>query len=287
MLTNSQETDKWRPRIKGHPWLGDVTNLIERGWYVFPVESHTKIPQRGFMWSELATNDAGIIIDNWVDEDNIGIACKQSGLLVLDFDTRHNADCVNAMLDLLDTDDPQTYRTMTASGGQHWYYRNHGDLGNSPGSLPYGIDVRGGRGDGGYVLGAGSYVITDDYSGPYTVIDNDDANELPEEIRRLLREPRRHKTPAEQRRGMRLMSPGHLRLYKKQLLQAIVDAPDGEQNSTINTSAFKAGMLVSEGMWDIEDAQEELSLAAYEGGHPQWRAASTIRSGLWSGIGSK
>jgi hypothetical protein len=86
---------------------------------------------------------------------------------------------------------------------------------------------------------------------------------------------------------MRIMSPGHLRLYKKQLLKAILDAPDGEQNSTINTSAFKAGMLVSEGMWELEDAQEELSLAAYEGNHPKWRAASTIRSGLWSGIGSE
>ena len=287
MRTNSPATDPWRPRLKGHPYLGDVYSLTGRGWYVFPITPEDKTPLPGFKWSELATTDHDILMDNWMDGDNIGIACKQSGLLVLDFDIRHNADCVDAMLDLLDTDDPQTYRTMTASGGQHWYYRNHGDLGNSPGSLPYGIDVRGGRGDGGYVLGAGSYVITDDYSGPYTVIDNDDAKELPEEIRRLLREPRRHKTPAEQRRGMRIMSPGHLRLYKKQLLKAILDAPDGEQNSTINTSAFKAGMLVSEGMWELEDAQEELSLAAYEGNHPKWRAASTIRSGLWSGMGSK
>jgi hypothetical protein len=226
-------------------------------------------------------------MDYWVDGDNIGVACKQSGLLVLDFDIRHNADCIDAMLDLLDTDDPQTYRVETASGGQHWYYRNHGDLGNSPGSLPYGIDVRGGRGDGGYVLGVGSYVITDSYSGPYTAIDDDDANELPEEIRKLLREPRRLKTPAEQRRGMRLMSPGHLRQYKANLLNAIVTAEDGTQNSQLNTSAFLAGMLVSEGMWELEDAEEQLALAADEGNHPRWRAASTIRSGLWSGLGSK
>jgi hypothetical protein len=286
MPTNLRGTEPWRPPVKGHPWMHDAIDLALAGWCVFPIEPEGKHPLPGFKWADLATNDLYVIRENWVEGDNIGIACKPSGLLVLDFDIRHNPDCIDAMLDKLGTDDPLTYRVETASGGQHWYYLNDGGWGNSPGKLPYGIDVRGGRGDGGYVLGAGSYVISDDYSGPYTVIDGDPPGEVPEEIRRLLREPARRLLPAEQRLQLRKMSPGHLKLYKRQLLDAIIKAPDGEQNIAINTAAFKAGMLVSEGLWELDEAEDALELAAEEGNHPRWRAKSTIRSGLWSGIGS-
>jgi hypothetical protein len=90
---------------------------------------------------------------------NIGIACKPSELVVLDEDKLAALQLLAAELG---QEIPHTYRVRTARGW-HYYFRapRHVQLGNRSGRLKaHGIDVRGGRGDGGYVLGHGSVHAT-------------------------------------------------------------------------------------------------------------------------------
>ncbi|WP_334185110.1 hypothetical protein [Novosphingobium sp.] len=68
--------------------------------------------------------------------------------------------------------------------------------------------------------------------------------------------------------------------------QAIVDAPNGEQNAAIYASAAKLGQLVAGGILDEYDARNALATAAREGRHPRDRAESTIRSGMMRGRSS-
>lgn len=87
---------------------------------------------------------------------NIGIACKPSGLLVID------EDMPDALADLatqLGESLPVTYRVRTRRGWHYYFTAPAGvELGNSAGALAtHGMDVRGGGGEyGGYVVGEGS-----------------------------------------------------------------------------------------------------------------------------------
>jgi len=76
--------------------------------------------------------------------------------------------------------------------------------------------------------------------------------------------------------------------YTAKVLQdeydAIVTAPDGNQNNAINTAAFNLGTLVGAGALSQQEAEETLLAAARAGNHPEGRALATIASGLQSGI---
>ncbi|MCP2336985.1 bifunctional DNA primase/polymerase [Actinomadura rupiterrae] len=146
--------------------------LIARGMYVFTVD-HPALPDcvgahrpgapcdgdRGKhpvgRWSQRATrNAAAIVRDLARGPRNLGIACKPSGLLVIDED-RPGAFTDYAAA--LGRQVPATFVVTTAKG-RHFYFAQptDGQLGNSPGALPDGIDVRGAAGQGGYVVAPGS-----------------------------------------------------------------------------------------------------------------------------------
>ncbi|MFE8962132.1 hypothetical protein [Streptomyces iakyrus] len=75
--------------------------------------------------------------------------------------------------------------------------------------------------------------------------------------------------------------------YTRKALQdecdAIVGAPDGDQNNTINRAAFSVGTLVAAGALGEAEAREALLSAARAGNHPEGRARPSIESGLRSG----
>jgi hypothetical protein len=101
---------------------------------------------------------------------NVGIACGPSGLVVVDADSEGAMERLCADLGV---EVPRTYRVRT-SRGWHWYFKVPPGvkIGNASGRLEhYHCDVRGGSGDGGYVVGAGSvhftgqvYTAEDDYA---------------------------------------------------------------------------------------------------------------------------
>jgi len=75
--------------------------------------------------------------------------------------------------------------------------------------------------------------------------------------------------------------------YTRKALQEecdlIVQAPDGDQNNTINKAAFNVGTLVGAGALSEAEARQELLSAALAGNHPEVRARASIDSGLRAG----
>lgn len=135
-------------------------HYAKTGWPVFPVVPGGKepaIPKRlGGHGCLDATLDRQRI-EAWWDEypqANIGIATgRRSCLLVIDVDPRKTSDWLQSVNTL---SLPQTFTVRTASGGFHLYFALPADSKISIGAdlLP-GIDW---RGNGGYVVGAGSIV---------------------------------------------------------------------------------------------------------------------------------
>lgn len=83
------------------------------------------------------------------------------------------------------------------------------------------------------------------------------------------------------------MSSDRIDSYTQKALQdecdAIVQAPHGTQNNTINKAAFNVGTLVGAGAVDEDEAREMLLAAARAGNHPERRAEASVASGLRDG----
>jgi hypothetical protein len=192
-----------------------------RGMSIFPVQVRGKRPHHmAGEWSQTATSDYNAIGHFWTHIDpqaNVGIACKQSQLLVVDCDkaksdwnlrdTPEYAFLHSVYGPRVDGEDlldeivfrnsplPETYSVRTGSGGLHLYFRWPASWPKaSQASIVKGlIDIRSNGGtSGGYVLGAGSR--TDDEiqpdgtvkpGGPYEAL-NDIPPELPPQWLRLL-----------------------------------------------------------------------------------------------------
>lgn len=88
---------------------------------------------------------------------NVGVACGESGLVVIDVDTHGDVDghCALRRLEAELGALPDTVTSLTAHGGAHYWFRAPADrvIRNSAGLLGPGIDV---RGDGGYIVAPGS-----------------------------------------------------------------------------------------------------------------------------------
>lgn len=212
--------------------IREALEAQRRGFHIFPVEPNAKTPIRIYQdrpkddapwtvrWSEIATNDLDTIVRWWAHAPmaNIGVACKPSGLLVVDCDlpkkdgllsgtpyanlhallgplvdgeTLFDAVAqryggVEAVRDAFDT-----YSVATGSGGLHLYYRWPVDVQSTQDSIVKGVlDVRGNGGErGGYVLGEGSQTG----SGPYVRRCSQDIRPAPDWLVALCRE--RQRTP--------------------------------------------------------------------------------------------
>lgn len=150
-----------------------------RGWSVFPVEPRGKTPGRMYpnrpkeeapwtiKWSEVATTQVPTIVAWWnaCPAFNIGVACKPSGLLVVDCDYKTDEyDGLGEWMRLYERYDPagywdmdDTYQVETGGGGTHYYYRWPAGVQASQSGVSEHVDIRSNGGQkGGYVLGAGS-----------------------------------------------------------------------------------------------------------------------------------
>lgn len=90
---------------------------------------------------------------------NIGIRTGAiSGLLVLDVDPDHGGDDTLADLEREHGELPATVEALTGGGGRHVLFRHPGfEVRNTAGKLGAGLDT---RGDGGYIVAAGSTHIS-------------------------------------------------------------------------------------------------------------------------------
>lgn len=214
--------------------IREALDALRRGFHIFPVEPNAKTPIRIYQdrskedapwtirWSEKATNDLDTVVRYWTHAPlaNVGVAAKQSGLLVVDCDipkkdgllrgtpyeelhalfgplvdgeTLYDAVAqryagVEGVREAFDT-----YSVATGSGGLHLYYRWPADVQSTQDSIVKGVlDVRGNGGErGGYVLGEGSQTS----SGPYVRRSDRPIRQAPPWLVALCRERKRTVDP--------------------------------------------------------------------------------------------
>lgn len=184
-----------------------------RGFHIFPIRPGEKAAQ--YQWSKAATADP-IQIYQWWDATpmaNIGIACRQSGLFIIDCDIpkedwnlrgtpferlhdryeRKRVDGIDVLEEYCEVNGLDfgalcgTYSVATTRGGIHFYFRWTRERRASQSSIVKGtIDVRtnGGASGGGYVLGAGSRTP----AGPYQVLADKPILDCPERLADLVEE---------------------------------------------------------------------------------------------------
>lgn len=265
--------------------MGWALRAIRRGFYVFPVEPQGKTPGRLYpnrpqkdapwtvKWSEVATNSVAQVVQWWnsCPEYNIGIACKPSGLLVVDCDVK-NGDGMEEWADLClkhEGDNAyrlwDTYTVNTGSGGAHFYYKWQPGVQASQSGLSTNVDIRSNGGQkGGYVLGAGSVTALGSYEpdndgpilhAPFWLVE--ECREKP------------HTKPV--RSGIE--QPAALSFAGLQT--AVQTAVEGNRNAML---FYAARAMHSDGA-DYSTALELLIPAALDNGLTEREATDTIRSG--------
>jgi putative DNA primase/helicase len=134
--------------------LRGLIKALRAGWVVFPIIKGGKIPADPGGCRD-ATSDLRRVVNHWrkYPEHNYGIATgTPSGVFVLDIDGPEGEASLLALCAEHGSLRPTV--TVITANGRHLYFKANGlIIGNSVGKLGAGIDV---RGEGGYVVGAGS-----------------------------------------------------------------------------------------------------------------------------------
>lgn len=121
----------------------DARAMLERGYKIHPLAPGQKYPSVQWQNDEIFT----------VDEDqNYGINCGKSGLVVVDIDGPEGIEQFEQILG--DQPYPNTFAVSTPRGGMHLYFKGTG-YHNSAKQVAPSIDI---RGDGGQVVGPGSTI---------------------------------------------------------------------------------------------------------------------------------
>ena len=237
-----------------------------------------------------ATADRTIIKAWWKrwPDANIGIATgPMSGIFVLDVD----GDVGKASLAELQAEHGRLPKTVTVKTGKgrHRYFRCDGArVGNTAGRLGKGIDV---RGDGGYVVAAGSVHVS---GALYRFVDGRGLDEIeiapaPNWLLDLVTakgaatdEPVAVEIPP--------VPPAKLdraRAYaesaQRRELDRLAKAPKHQRNDTLNRAAFKLGQLVPYGILDAAEITQNLAAVARAIGLDESEIEPTIASGLKAG----
>jgi hypothetical protein len=282
--------------------LPAALEAASRGWHVFPLFPGTKRPalhgeercpgdgdcSGGHRkWEQRATTDPDRIRRAWALRPfNVGIATGPAGLLVVDLDmpkqNKGSADTpcgvttFHALCERAGQAVPATYRTRTASGGQHLYFTAPAGvrLANSAGRLGKLIDT---RSWGGYVVGAGSTTP----AGPYTVLDPTPPTPLPEWVCAFL-------TPRQASCALTAV-PSHAKgsAYATAALRAeianVATAPEGKRNWALLRAARALGRFVASGDLVRGDVEDSLNGAGQAAGLRERECTPVITSALnWS-----
>lgn len=176
--------------------LEAALQATKRGWHVFPLRAGQKTPYNGFKWGQDAFT-AKAKVSKYFDGSklNYAVSCGPSNLVVIDEDAPGDFQRWQEDTGL---DMPPTFQVRTPSGGTHYFFRRAHDQGltkiGNPNTFKddgYDIDV---RGQGGYVVGPGSYYVPSPEElkegkkkeGPYTVANDVPVADLPEVLEAYL-----------------------------------------------------------------------------------------------------
>ncbi len=229
-------------------------------------------------WGRDATNDPDAInalLSRGLR--NLGIACRPSRLLVVDEDKPGAYETYAA--EVGQTIEP-TFTVATAKGHHRYYRQPEGEpLGNGVGALAArGIDIRGAKGNGGYVVGPGSIHATGVI---YQPVDSA-APILPAPawlVEALRSRPAVAAPPA--RRASAPTGGGRPFKVLTGLVQTVLDATPGtDRNSRLYWSACRAFEHAGKGLFPAADARAALLDAARHIGLSDGEAEATLDSAL-------
>lgn len=274
----------------------------QRGFWIFPLPPGEKFDKR-LHWSQAATNDLDTIIRWWtaVPMRNIGIACKQSELLVLDCDMPKSdhqlmqddreahwgylyerlgplidgTDCLRELAHKAGADYDELLRThlvCTGGMGLHVYLRWPANLRASQASLVRTLlDVRSNGGRlGGYVLAPGS--ITE--KGAYSLERDEPIRAVPGWVRALVEEKPPPARPfaliSELDRWLDRAGGGGY----SGLVNTVANAGEGNRNNALTWAACS---MAKDGA-SMEEALAQLAEPATIAGLPEGEIRQTIAS---------
>ena len=255
-------------------------------------------------WQRTATTDPKQIRSWWqrFPDAVAGIELGQAGLIVIDADRHGGPDGVAAFEALANQHTlPIGPVTATAGGGFHYVFRQPVGalLGNSRGSLPEGVDV---RGAGGWIVAPGSQRPDARKWEPLAdrpqlaVLFPDDIPYLPQWIFDLIRKQPAKTTVAVECVGasFTLMAKSRATKYAVSALTNSVGdlaaAGVGSRNNDANAIAYRLGRMVARGWLDREEVFSailqacETNKLVTDDGIDVVRA--TIESGLTAGMGN-
>lgn len=264
-------------------------HLASLGMKIIPLKPGLKVPADSG-WQDQASSDS-TVIKNWFEarpKMNYGIACGQSGILVVDLDVKRGDNGISNWRALSTGLNLNTFEVETPSGGLHLYFWGDG-FRNSAGTIARGVDL---RASGGYVVGPGSQTADGTYfSGlPWYFPDTRDIQTASEPLKDLLGS---RKAAESLDSGGVLTAPGapvSTRISKAQTeslgrnILGLLNAGEGTRNATLNQSAFEIGSLVRDGVVSRQGAKSLLLKAAEGIGLNPQEANATIESGLEAGI---
>lgn len=231
----------------------------ERGQHVFPLRPRAKTPAYEQHWLHHATIDPDEIRRIWRERPyNIGIACAPSGLYVIDLDPSHGEPAPAPWTGLThgrevlasiahDAGHPSpdaTYSVATPSTGLHLYFRAPTTirLPNTSATLGWRIDT---RGDGGYIVAAGSVLP----HGEYNVIDPRPPQPLPAWLINRLTPPppapRRPSPPVDIDRAHR-----YIQVALRAQAHRVRAAPRGQRHTVLLLAANSLGRIVGADILD-------------------------------------
>ncbi|MGW3955164.1 bifunctional DNA primase/polymerase [Streptomyces sp. NPDC004752] len=281
--------------------LSAALDAAEHGWHVFPLRPDTKrpalhgeaaCPRTGpctgghRKWEQRATTAPDRIRAAWSRAPyNVGIATGPSGLLVIDLDTPEHkgssdapdgAATFGALCERAGHAVPATYRTRTASGGQHLYFTAPDGirLSNTAGTVADSVDT---RAWGGYVVAAGS--ITP--AGPYEALSGPETASLPAWLQCILQPaPKPSQAPS-------TAIPGQSRRYADVALASetrnVATAQVGGREAALFRAARALGRFVAWGDLPRHVVEQALQAGGEAAGLSASECRSTIRSALsWS-----
>jgi len=257
------------------------------GLHIFPCNPD-KTPKVK-AWEQNATSNSLMIEATWQSSPHLlpGLPIGAHGLVVFDADRKPNGpDGVAAFHSLCaahSIDLSNAFVVETPSTGLHFYFRTETPYGNSSGSLPAGIDV---RGLGGYVIAPGA-TLPDLRS--YRIIAGtwDAIPALPEALASLLREKQATASPMTAGEPVAFAVTDRERACAKAALADEVSklralGEGSGRNAALNQAGFNLGTM--EGWIDLNTVYNELLQASIANGYAVKDGDSAARRTIESGI---
>lgn len=250
------------------------------GVAVFALRPGEKIPHAGTSGCRDATMDEDTIRSWWVARpaSNLGIATGRvdgATLSIVVVDVDSEAHPIIARM--------APTRTHRTPRGWHYVYRlpDGEKVRNSASKLAPGVDV---RGEGGYVVAPPSALRLGDGSrASYEVAHDLPIADLPPWILEELREA----APVARDLDLRVRSGEVVDRYVMRAIEeearAVLDAPEGARNATLNRAAYSLGQLVGAGHASASEVSSLLLDAGLAAGLTERECRLTIRSGLEAG----